>query len=233
MYALIPCAGSGARAGSSEPKQYRDIAGLPMVIHTLRAFHAVARIKQGLVVVAPDDIVMTGLLQKHGLDNFQVEGVGGAQRSDSVLAGLNALIVHGAKSDDWVLVHDAARCLITHQQIDGLIDAVVSDPVGGLLAQPLADTLKSADHNRVASTVTRVDKWLAQTPQMFRIGPLKLAIEQAGSSVTDESSAMESMGFHPLLVASDSHNFKVTYPQDFALAEAIFHMRNNHLHGTR
>ena len=176
---------------------------------------------------------MTGLLQKHGLDNFQVAGVGGAQRSDSVLAGLNALMVHGAKSDDWVLVHDAARCLITPQQIDGLIDAVTPDPVGGLLAQPLADTLKSADHNRVASTVTRVDKWLAQTPQMFRIGPLKLAIEQAGSSVTDESSAMESMGFHPLLVPSDSHNFKVTYPQDFALAEAIFHMRNNHLHGTR
>jgi len=233
MYALIPCAGSGARAGSTEPKQYRDIAGLPMVIHTLRAFNAVVRIRQGLVVVAPDDIVMTGLIQKHGLYNFQVAGVGGAQRSDSVLAGLNALMLHGAKSDDWVLVHDAARCLITPQQIDGLIDAVTSDPVGGLLAQPLADTLKSADHNRVATTVTRVDKWLAQTPQMFRIGPLKLAIEQAGSTVTDESSAMESMGLHPLLVACDSHNFKVTYPQDFALAEAIFHMRNNHLHGTR
>ncbi len=204
-----------------------------MVIHTLRAFNAVVRIRQGLVVVAPDDIVMTGLIQKHGLDNFQVAEVGGAQRSDSVLAGLNALTAHGAKSDDWVLVHDAARCLITPQQIDGLIDAVTSDPVGGLLAQPLADTLKSADHNRVATTVTRVDKWLAQTPQMFRIGPLKLAIEQAGSTVTDESSAMESMGLHPLLVACDSHNFKVTYPQDFALAEAIFHMRNNHLHGTR
>ena len=81
--------------------------------------------------------------------------------------------------------------------------------------------------------MTRVDKWLAQTPQMFRIGPLKLAIEQAGASVTDESSAIESMGLHPLLVACDSHNFKVTYPQDFALAEAIFHMRNNPLHGTR
>ncbi len=233
MYALIPCAGSGARAGSTQPKQYREIAGLPMVIHTLRAFNAVARIKQGLVVIAPDDIVMNGLLRKHGLDNFQVAGVGGAQRSDSVLAGLSALMVLGAKSDDWVLVHDAARCLITQQQIDGLIDAVTSDLVGGLLAQPLADTLKSAEHNRVASTVTRVDKWLAQTPQMFRIGPLKIAIEQAGSKVTDESSAMESMGLHPLLVASDSHNFKVTYPQDFALAEAIFHMRNKHLHGTR
>ena len=233
MYALIPCAGSGARAGSVEPKQYRDIAGLPMVIHTLRAFQAVAHITQGVVVVAPDDKVMVGLIPKFGISKFRVAEVGGAQRSDSVLAGLNELLAHGAKPDDWVLVHDAARCLITPQHIDGLIDAVAQDPVGGLLAQPLADTLKSAEHNRVASTVTRVDKWLAQTPQMFRIGPLKLAIEQAGASVTDESSAIESMGLHPLLVACDSHNFKVTYPQDFALAEAIFHMRNNPLHGTR
>jgi 2-C-methyl-D-erythritol 4-phosphate cytidylyltransferase len=233
LYALIPSAGTGARAGSSEPKQYRDIAGIPMVIHTLRAFSAVSRIKQGLVVVAPNDNLMLRLLDKYEITQFQVARVGGMQRSDTVLAGLNTLLAKGAQSDDWVLVHDAARCLITPQQIDGLIDAVTSDPVGGLLAQPLADTLKSADHNRVVATVTRVDKWLAQTPQMFRIGPLKLAIEQAGSTVTDESSAMESMGLHPLLVACDSHNFKVTYPQDFALAEAIFHMRNNHLHGTR
>ena len=233
MYALIPCAGSGARAGSAEPKQYRDIAGLPLVIHTLRAFNAVSRIKQGLVVVAPDDKMMLGLIQKFGISQFQVAGVGGAQRSDSVLAGLNTLLAQGAKPDDWVLVHDAARCLITPQQIDGLIDAVAQDPVGGLLAQPLADTLKSADQNRVDSTLSRTDKWLAQTPQMFRIGPLKLAIEQAGSPVTDESSAIELMGSHPLLVACDSHNFKVTYAQDFALAEAIFYMRNNPLHGTR
>lgn len=233
IYALIPCAGTGARAGSTEPKQYRDVAGLPLVIHTLRAFHAVARITQGLVVVAPDDKVMLGLVQKFGISNFQVAGIGGAQRSDSVLAGLNALLAYGAKSDDWVLVHDAARCLITPQQIDSLIDAVAQDPVGGLLAQPLADTLKSADQNRVSTTVSRADKWLAQTPQMFPIGPLKLAIEQAGSAVTDESSAMELMGLHPLLVPCDSLNFKVTYAPDFSLAEAIFHMRHKHLHGTR
>jgi 2-C-methyl-D-erythritol 4-phosphate cytidylyltransferase len=233
LYALIPSAGTGARAGSSEPKQYRDIASIPMVIHTLRALGAVSRIKQGVVVVAPNDNFMLGLLEKYEISQFHVAQVGGAQRSDTVLAGLNTLLAQGAQSDDWVLVHDAARCLITPQQIEDLIDVVVHDSVGGLLAQPLADTLKTAEQNRVASTVSRADKWLAQTPQMFRIGPLKLAIEQAGSSVTDESSAMESMGFHPLLVASDSHNFKVTYPQDFALAEAIFHMRNNHLHGTR
>ena len=232
MYALIPCAGTGARAGSAEPKQYRHIAGLPMVIHTLRAFHAVERINQGLIVVAPDDQVMLGLIQEFEIAKFQVAAVGGAQRSDTVLAGLNFLLAHGAQSDDWVLVHDAARCLITPQQIDGLIDAVAPDSVGGLLAQPLADTLKSADRNRVATTVSRIDKWLAQTPQMFRIGPLKLAIEQAGSAVTDESSAIELMGSHPLLVASDSHNLKVTYPQDFDLAEAIFQMRQRQLHGT-
>ena len=203
-----------------------------MVIHTLRAFSAVSRIKQGLVVVTPNDNLMLGLLEKYEITQFQVARVGGMQRSDTVLAGLNTLLAKGAQTDDWVLVHDAARCLITPQQIEDLIDVVVHDSVGGLLAQPLADTLKSAEQNRVAATVSRADKWLAQTPQMFRIGPLKLAIEQAGSTVTDESSAMESMGLHPLLVASDSHNFKVTYPQDFALAEAIFHMRNNQLHGT-
>lgn len=231
MYALIPCAGSGSRAGSSEPKQYRALYGLPMVIHTLRAFHAVKRIKQVLVVVAPRDKVMQGLIEKFALTQVEVAEVGGAQRCDTVLAGLNTLLASGANSDDWVLVHDAARCLITPQQINSLIDAMAQEAVGGLLAQPLADTLKSADQNRVATTLSRVDKWLAQTPQMFRIGTLKLAIEKAGSAVTDESSAIELLGLHPLLVACDSHNFKVTYPQDFALAEAIFHMRNNPLHG--
>ncbi|NBW67632.1 MAG: 2-C-methyl-D-erythritol 4-phosphate cytidylyltransferase [Betaproteobacteria bacterium] len=231
MYALIPCAGTGARAGSDEPKQYRDVAGIPLVIHTLRAFNAISRIKQGLIVVAPDDQVMQDLVQKFSIPQFQVAGVGGAQRSDSVLAGLNTLLALGAKPEDWVLVHDAARCLITPLQINSLIDAVAEDSVGGLLAQPLTDTLKSAERNRVGSTVSRADKWLAQTPQMFRIGPLKRAIEQAGSAVTDESSAMEWMGLHPLLVACDSHNFKVTYAQDFSLAEAIFHMRHKQLHG--
>ena len=227
MYALIPCAGTGTRAGSAQPKQYRDVAGLPLVIHTLRAFNAVSRIRQGLIVVAPDDNVMLSLVQKFGIGQFRVAAVGGEQRSDSVLAGLSTLLVQGAKPDDWVLVHDAARCLITPQQIDKLIDAVDQDSVGGLLAQPLADTLKSGLQNRVVATVNRVDKWLAQTPQMFRIGALKHAIEQAGSAVTDESSAMELMGFQPLLVACDGHNFKVTYAHDFALAEAIFHMRNS------
>jgi 2-C-methyl-D-erythritol 4-phosphate cytidylyltransferase len=127
----------------------------------------------------------------------------------------------GADVTDWVLVHDAARCLIMAEQIDRLIDACLPDAVGGLLALKLPDTLKSEAGGRVQATVERADKWLAQTPQMFRIGDLMQALQSAGDAVTDESSAIEAMGLHPLLVEGSVQNFKVTYPQDFALAEAV------------
>ena len=126
---------------------------------------------------------------------------------------------------DWVLVHDAARCLITPTQIDALIDACLPDAVGGLLALPLPDTLKRESGGRVAQTVDRADKWLAQTPQMFRIGRLLQALQAAGDAVTDESSAIESQGLSPLLVPGSAQNFKVTSPQDFALAEAVLQAR--------
>jgi 2-C-methyl-D-erythritol 4-phosphate cytidylyltransferase len=141
-----------------------------------------------------------------------------------VRRGLDALIRSGAQAADWVLVHDAARCLVTPAQINQLIDACQHDAVGGLLAHPLPDTLKQAADGRVAATLDRSDKWLAQTPQMFRIGLLTQALdaaESAGSAVTDESSAIEALGLAPRLVAGSAQNFKVTYPDDFALAEAI------------
>lgn len=122
---------------------------------------------------------------------------------------------------DWVLVHDAARCLITPAQIQALIDACQGDEVGGLLALKVPDTLKSALDGRVSETVDRADKWLAQTPQMFRIGTLKRALQQATSTVTDESSAIEQLGLRPKLVEGSAQNFKVTYPADLALAERI------------
>jgi 2-C-methyl-D-erythritol 4-phosphate cytidylyltransferase len=122
-------------------------------------------------------------------------------------------------------VHDAARCLVTPAQINALIDACSGDAVGGLLAHKLADTLKTEADGRVASTLDRSDKWLAQTPQMFRIGALINALQQAGDRVTDESSAMELMGLKPLLVPGSAQNFKVTYPEDFALAEAVLSAR--------
>ena len=226
FFALIPCAGSGSRAGTSRPKQYQDIAGLPMVVHTLKAFAAVSRLTHGLLVVAPDDSWLAEVMAAHPLPLFSVAHVGGASRAASVLAGLRELSELGAQETDWVLVHDAARCLVTPEQINALIDACQGDAVGGLLAHPVADTLKQELGGRVGSTIARKDKWLAQTPQMFRKGALWSALTHAGHDVTDESSAMESAGFAPRLVAASAHNFKVTYPEDFSLAHAVFMLRS-------
>jgi len=196
-----------------------------MVVHTLRAFAGVSRITRGLVVIAPDDTRMADVLAQYPQPVFEAVPQGGATRADSVWAGLKHLLATGANVRDWVLVHDAARCLVTPAQINALIDACVDDEVGGLLALKLADTLKAEAHLRVTQTVERADKWLAQTPQMFRLGTLMKALEQMGSPVTDESSAIEGLGLAPKLVAASSHNFKVTYPEDFALAEAILKTR--------
>jgi 2-C-methyl-D-erythritol 4-phosphate cytidylyltransferase len=185
-----------------------------MVLHTLAAFAAVERLEGTLVVVSAGDDFFDQL-------PVQVDACGGATRAQSVTNGLGALLQRGALPGDWVLVHDAARCLVTPAQINTLIDACVDDGVGGLLALPLPDTLKAAKNGRVSTTLARSDKWLAQTPQMFRVGALKAALQAAGDAVTDESSAMEFVGLHPLLVEGSAQNFKVTYPQDFALAESV------------
>lgn len=220
FWALIPCAGTGARSGAEGPKQYQPIAGKPMVLHTLAAFTRVPRVAGTLVVVSQGD----SFFDKHGA-TVLVAACGGPTRAASVFNGLSALLEQGAASTDWVLVHDAARCLIQPQQIDALIDACATDKVGGLLALKLPDTLKSEVAGRVAATVERADKWLAQTPQMFRIGDLQEALLAAGDKVTDDASAMEALGHAPLLVEGSAQNFKVTYPQDFAMAEALLRAR--------
>ena len=239
FWAVLPCAGVGARAVASGvagaggvplPKQYQPVAGHPLVMHTLAAFAGVGRLLGTLVAVAPGDSFFES--HAHGLTTFFVLPCGGATRADTVRASLRALQERGAEGDDWVLVHDAARCLVTTAQIDALIDACAGDAGGGLLAHKLADTLKTATEGpggvRVASTVDRSDKWLAQTPQMFRLGPLLQALEQFGNQATDEASAMEAMGLHPRLVPGGAQNFKVTYPDDFALAAAVLAQR---MHG--
>ncbi|HSN80277.1 MAG TPA: 2-C-methyl-D-erythritol 4-phosphate cytidylyltransferase [Rhodoferax sp.] len=222
-WALIPCAGTGSRSGAAGPKQYQVLAGKPMVMHTLDAFAEVPRIDQTLVVVSPDD---TFFQTPEALNaSFLMAACGGSTRAASVFNGLNALLAEGAVGHDWVLVHDAARCLITPAQINQLLDACLTDEVGGLLALPLPDTLKVAQAGRVAATLSRADKWLAQTPQMFRIGSLLEALELAGDAVTDESSAIEAMGLSPKLVPGSAQNFKVTYPEDFFLAQALLQSR--------
>lgn len=216
FYALVPCAGTGSRAGTNGPKQYERIAGQPMVWHTLAAFAAVRRIARTLVVVAPGD----GFFERNPTSALVV-ACGGATRAASVANGLYELRRVGATEHDWVLVHDAARCLITPALIDKLIDACETDEVGGLLAYKLPDTLKRAEEGRVAATLDREDKWLAQTPQMFRIGMLMQALERANGHITDEAGAIEALGHRPLLVSGGAQNLKVTYPDDFALAEAV------------
>jgi len=232
-HALLPCAGSGSRAGQGIAKQYQRIAGEPLVRHALRAFQAVPRIGRILVVLAPsDDHPWPSPLPPR----VELARVGGATRAASVLNGLNHLLAHGARPPDWVLVHDAARCLVTPALIDALIDAccrgTLDDRDGGLLALPCSDTLKmEAEHSpgRVAATLPRGGKWLAQTPQMFRLGALRDALQEQAANgfagITDEASAMERAGCRPLLVRGSAQNFKVTWAEDFALAEAVLQSR--------
>ena len=219
-FALVPAAGSGSRAGQAIPKQYVPLAGQPVLAHTLAALRAVPALDATLVVIAPDDAHFDALFpgQLHAR-------CGGATRAASVLAGLAALRMHGAADTDWVLVHDAARCLLRPAWVDALITACREDAVGGLLATPVADTLKRGD-GRVEATVPRAGLWAAQTPQMFRLGLLERALRTAGDAVTDEASALEHLGLQPRLVRAPLENFKVTLPEDFALAEVL--LRNRH-----
>jgi 2-C-methyl-D-erythritol 4-phosphate cytidylyltransferase len=219
LYAVVPCAGTGSRAGAVGPKQYEAVAGRAVVAHTLAALAAVRRLHGVLVVLSPDDTRFESVVPAH--PPAWTSRSGGASRADSVAAGLQALMERGARDEDWVLVHDAARCLVQPAWVDALIDACLDDPVGGLLALPLADTLKQAESGRVVATVDRQGKWAAQTPQMFRLGRLAEALRQAGPAVTDEASAIESLGQSPRLVAGHFCNFKVTWPGDFALAEQL------------
>jgi len=221
-YALVPCAGVGQRAATGGPKQYAPLAGQAVVAHTLRALGAVKRIRKIMVVLAPDDTRFEDCVE--GFSGW-VSRTGGATRADTVAAGLRALRAKGAIDADWVLVHDAARCLIRPELVTRLIDACRQDEVGGLLALPLADTLKQAEGQRATQTLDRRDKWLAQTPQMFRLGLLQLALAAAGDAVTDEASAIERLGHAPLLLPGAIDNFKLTWPADFALARRLLETR--------
>lgn len=225
LYALVPCAGVGTRAAAAGPKQYALLNGVSLIGHTLKALAQVSRLHQTMVVVSPAD----DAFERHapGFAGWCAR-VGGGSRAESVLNGLDALAAKGALASDWVLVHDAARCLVRPEWINTLIDACVLDPVGGLLALPVADTLKLERAGRVAATIDRAEKWQAQTPQMFRVGELRTALQRAASldaGVTDEAGAMEKAGFAPKLVAGWLENFKITYPSDFELAERLLRSR--------
>lgn len=218
VVALVPAAGVGARATGEGcagiPKQYRLLAGQPMLLHTVRALLTDPRIQEVQVIVAPQDQQASQILT--GLPRTKCLPFGGAERADTVLNGLRQ---SGLSPDDWVLVHDAARPGLPAEALSRLIDACLSNGVGGLLAMPMADTVKqSGPDQRVLRTLDRKQLWQAQTPQMFRVGLLEAALlnaVKAGFAVTDEASAMEAAGYQPLLVPGSGRNAKITWPDDF------------------
>jgi 2-C-methyl-D-erythritol 4-phosphate cytidylyltransferase len=206
------------------PKQYLPLAGRPLIFHALAALAAVAAIEKVFVVIAPDDAEWSRHDWSDLGDRLVVLRCGGDTRAASVTHGLRAIRPQVA-AEDWVLVHDAARACLTVDHVAALIREAGTDPAGGILAVPLADTLKQAGDAadgkaRIAATVPREGLWQAQTPQMFPFRLLLDALEFA-PSVTDEASAIEALGLKPRLVAADATNFKVTYPLDLQLAELI------------
>jgi 2-C-methyl-D-erythritol 4-phosphate cytidylyltransferase len=225
VFALVPCAGSGARAGAPIAKQYVEVAGRPLVLHTLAALAAVKRFSKILVVVHPEDRHYEGLALPDD-PRLALARCGGDTRASTVANGMAKLAGFGVQANDWVLVHDAARCLVRVEWIDTLIDACREDRIGGLLALPVADTLKRVESGRAVATLARDDIWQAQTPQMFRFGVLADALARMPQA-TDEASAIEAIGLRPLLVSGSAENIKVTHPDDFAIAEALLARRAN------
>lgn len=224
-FALVPAAGSGSRMGVERPKQYLDLAGRPLIFHTLNALCAHPAIARVFVVLSPQDEWWQSFDWSALGSKLYPLFCGGATRAVSVTNGL-AAVAEQVSADDWVLVHDAARPCLSQAHLDALVAQLTHDPVGGILAVPVADTLKRADaEQRVADTVSRDAMWQAQTPQMFRHGPL-LAALRAMPQVTDEAGAMEGAGWVPRLVAGDMTNLKVTFPQDMALADMILRSRH-------
>lgn len=227
FWVIVPAAGSARRMGAAVPKQYLPLAGRTVIEWSLAPFLAHARCAGIVVVLAEQDQRWPQTeLARHAKI---VTTTGGAERMDSVLAGLR--ILHDqAAPDDWVLVHDAARPCLSAADLQSLLDELRDDAVGGLLAAPIVDTLKRADDGgRVAQTVAREKLWRALTPQMFRRDILQRALEQAlaqGVAVTDDAQAVEALGLQPKLVAGDADNIKITLPEDLLRAERILRSRS-------
>lgn len=229
-FALIPAAGYGSRMGNQLPKQYLTLAGKPMIYHAIQTLCASHHIMRVFIVLSPNDPEWQKYDWSTFSDKLSVFYCGGETRAESVCNGLSvASKQFSLQSNDWILVHDAARPLLTQDQLNQLVDELADDAVGGLLAVPVADTLKRSDtNNRVIQTEPRENLWQAQTPQMFRYTMLEDALTKADiMNITDDASAIEAMGFQPKLVHTKTDNFKITYPQDLELAELIMQKRKN------
>jgi 2-C-methyl-D-erythritol 4-phosphate cytidylyltransferase len=234
-HALIPAAGAGTRIQgdasverAARPKQYLLLAGKPMLWHAVKSV-CVPPIENVFVVLAPGDKEFA----RHDWQAFagRIEPLycGGATRRDTVHNGLVAAMA-AVEPDDWILVHDAARPCLPARDLANLVAEVQGDAIGGILALPVADSVKTAGKDeagalRIAGSLDRSQLWLAQTPQMFRCGLLLQALRDAKAAVTDEAGAVEQLGLQPRLVAGSRENIKVTFPEDLKIAEAILERR--------
>lgn len=231
IWTIIPAAGVGSRMQADRPKQYLELLDRTVIEHTLGLFLDHPMVEGVVVAISPEDPYWKDL-SVAGHDHLtRVDG--GSERCHSVLNALSWLTAQDADADvdDWVLVHDAARPCLRHEDLDHLIAKVTQEGKGGILGIPVRDTMKQAakDGRHIEQTVDRSHLWHALTPQMFRLGELRQAIEQAlsdGFLVTDEASAMEHAGLQPLLVRGHADNIKITIPEDLALAEFYLRRRS-------
>jgi 2-C-methyl-D-erythritol 4-phosphate cytidylyltransferase len=225
IWVLIPAAGVGRRMSAALPKQYLALLDRTVLEWSLAPFLKNAAIG-GIAVGHAQGDERIGGVRDVRIRTF----VGGVERADTVLRGLDSLAANEHASDaDWVLIHDAARPCLHEDDLSRLIAELSSDEVGGLLACPVSDTIKSADpQGRVAATVSREHLWRALTPQMFRFGLLRralLAAREKNLSVTDESAAVEALGYRPKLVVGRGDNIKITVPEDLSYAEYVLRAR--------
>ena len=225
-FALIPAAGTGMRFGGGVPKQYAPLAGSSLLRKSIDALNDAVVLEAIFVVLAPADKLYTERVGK--VRGVEALYCGGSTRAESVKNGL-AAIGRRAEAEDWVLVHDAVRPCVDVTTLNRLLHELEDEPVGGLLAVPLADALKRAETGaglRAMSTEPRDGLWCAQTPQMFRFAILQHAFRNVDTAkITDEAQAVEALGVRPRLVQGSPLNIKVTYPEDVALAEAILEQR--------
>lgn len=212
--ALIPAAGIGARFGTDKPKQYVEIGGKTVLEHTVCIFQNHPSIDMTVVIVSPEDVLADGF--QTAFAGVEVWKIGGRTRAETVRNGVAKLLETGlAAETDNILVHDAARCCLPSEALTRLIEQAGNAAEGGILAIPIADTLKCADGGNISATVERTSLWQAQTPQLFRAGLLHRALAAENlDGITDEASAVEKLGVRPLLIQGDVRNLKLTQPQD-------------------
>jgi 2-C-methyl-D-erythritol 4-phosphate cytidylyltransferase len=230
VWAIIPAAGSGRRMQSSTAKQYLAFQGKTIIEHCLDRLLSHAEIEGAVVVLSEDDEHWRDLA--YTADKPVFSATGGSERQHSVYNGTSTL-KQRCGSDVMALVHDAVRPLVSHGDLDNVIDAARGNPAGAILATPVADTLKRQNERmEIASTVSRECLWRALTPQVFHLAPLMNALESAIEeeiAITDDAHALEMMGYAPALVSGRADNFKITSPGDLELAEMIWlHQRDQH-----